>query len=88
MFVRRSPIRVVSYEQDIRVGLKKKIIIFFIKHFLVIQEVVVGRRQRMFVRRSPIRVVSYEQDIRVGLKKKNNYFFYKTPSCHTGGSGR
>ena len=50
MFVRRSPIRVVSYEQDIRVGLKKKILFFFIKHLLVIQEVVVGRRQRMSVR--------------------------------------
>ena len=44
MSVRRSPIRVVSYKQDMRVGLKKKIIIFFIKHLLVIQEVVVGRR--------------------------------------------
>ena len=51
MSVRRSPIRVVSYKQDIRVGLKKKkIIIFFIKHLLVIQKGVVGRRQRMSVR--------------------------------------
>ena len=31
MFVRRSPIRVVSYEQDIRVGLKKKNNYFFYK---------------------------------------------------------
>ena len=29
MFVRRSPIRVVSYEQDIRVGLKKKYYFFY-----------------------------------------------------------
>ena len=64
MFVRRSPIRVVSYKQDMRVGLKKKIIIFFIKHLLVIQKVGVGRRQRMSVRakscKSSIIQVEYE----------------------------